>query len=47
VLFCCYLLAVCSFLIRGRKRVDLDGRRGGEELGGVEGGKTAIRIYRI
>jgi hypothetical protein len=27
--------------------VDPDGRRGGEELGGEEGGKTVIRIYYV
>jgi hypothetical protein len=29
-----YLLEACSFLMRDRKGVDLDGRRCGEELGG-------------
>jgi hypothetical protein len=28
-----------------RKRVDKDGKGDGEELEGVEGGKTVIRIY--
>jgi hypothetical protein len=27
--------------------VDADGRRGGEGLGGVEGGETIIRIYYV
>jgi hypothetical protein len=31
--------------MRDRKGVDLEGRGGGEELGGVEGGKTIIGIY--
>ena len=46
-MFGCYLLEACSFLMRDRKGVDLDGRRGGEELGGVEGGETIIRIYYV
>jgi hypothetical protein len=33
--------------MRDKKGVDLDGRRGGEELGGVEGGETIIRIYYV
>jgi hypothetical protein len=39
VIFCYYLLEASSSLMRGRKGVDLDGRQGGEELGGVEGRK--------
>lgn len=35
LLFCCYLLEVCSFPMRDRKEVDLDGRERGEELGEV------------
>lgn len=31
--------------MRGRKGVKLDGKRDGEELGGVEQGDTAVRIY--
>jgi hypothetical protein len=31
--------------MRDRKGVDPEGRGGGEELGGVEGGKTIIWIY--
>lgn len=31
--------------MRVRKRLDLDEREGGEELGGVEGGETIIQIY--
>jgi hypothetical protein len=33
------------FLTRNRKGVDLDGRGGGEELRGVKGRETAIRMY--
>ena len=44
-LFGCYLLEACSFLMRDRKGVDLDGRDGGEELGGVEGEETVICVY--
>ena len=41
ILFCyvCYLLEACSFIMRHTEGVDLEGRGGGEELGGVEGGK--------
>ena len=45
VMFGCYLLGACSFLMRDRKGVDLEGKGGGEELGGINGGKTVIRIY--
>jgi hypothetical protein len=45
VMFCCYLLEACSFLRRDRKEVDLDGRRGREELGGIEGREAVIRKY--
>jgi hypothetical protein len=38
-MFSCYLLQACSFLMRDRKEVDLEGRRRGEELGEVEGGE--------
>jgi hypothetical protein len=31
--------------MRDRKTMELDGRGGREELGGVEGGDTVIRIY--
>lgn len=42
----CYLLEAHSFLLKDRKGVDSKGRRGGEELGGVKGGKT-ISVYVI
>ena len=42
VIFECYLLEACSFLMRGRKRVDPKRR---EELRRVEGGETLTRIY--
>ena len=45
VIFGCYLLEACSFLMRHKKEMDLDGRGGGEEIGKVEGGETIIRIY--
>ena len=47
VMSCCHLLEDCSFLMRDRKVVDLERRRGGEELGGVDEGETVIRIYCI
>lgn len=43
VMFVCYLLEVCSFLMRDIKEVDLDGSR--VELGELEGEEIAIRIY--
>jgi hypothetical protein len=33
--------------MRERKVVDPGGRGGGEELGGVEGGETVIRMYFV
>lgn len=36
-----------SFLMRDRKQVNPDGKRGGEKLGRVEGKDTIIRIYSI
>ena len=33
--------------MRDRKGIDPDGKRGGEELGGVEGGEIVIRIYCV
>lgn len=41
------LLFLRSLLISSerQKRMDPDGRGGRKELGGVEGGKPAIRIY--
>lgn len=32
-------------LMRERKKLDLDGRVGGEKLGGIGGRKIVIRIY--
>jgi hypothetical protein len=34
-----------AFFLRDRNRVDPDGREGEEELRGVEGEKTIIRVY--
>lgn len=36
-------MPIC-FLTRNRKGVDLDGKRGGKDFGGVEGRETIIRI---
>ena len=33
--------------MRYRKGVDPDGRRGGEDLGRIEGRETVIRIYYV
>lgn len=46
VMFCCCLLEAHSFLMRDRKGVDLDGRGGGEELGGRRE-ETPVRIYHV
>jgi hypothetical protein len=35
------------FLRRDRREMDLDGRGGGEELQGFEGGKDVIKIYYV
>lgn len=37
VMFSCHLLEFCSFLMRNKKGVDLDGRGAREELGGIKG----------
>lgn len=42
-----YLDEVCSFLMRGKREVDLGRKGGGEDLAGVEGGGTIIRIYCV
>lgn len=39
-----YLLESYSFLMKDRDEVDLDSRRGGEELGGIDGWENIIRI---
>lgn len=41
----CYVLEVQYFLMIDRKGVVLEGRQIEEELGGVAGGKTVVRIY--
>ena len=46
-MFGCYLLEACSFLMTDRKGVDPEKRRGGEELGGVQGRESIIRVYCI
>jgi hypothetical protein len=44
-MFCCYNLETYSFLMRDRRGLDLVGKGGGKELGGVEGGETVNQIY--
>lgn len=41
---CCDLSEIYCFLNRDIKEVDLDGREGGEELGGAERRKNVIRL---
>lgn len=45
--FVIFLLKACSFLTGDRKGVSADRTGGGEELGGVEGVKTANRIHYV
>lgn len=47
VMFGCFLLEACYFLMRNKKGVDLERRGGGEELGGVETVETILRIYCV
>lgn len=42
-----YIPLKACFLMRGRKGVELDERKHGEELGEEEGGDTVIRIYCV
>jgi hypothetical protein len=42
-----YPIEVFSFSNERQKRVDPDGRGSGEELGGVEGKESVIRIYYV
>lgn len=44
-MFGCYLLETYSFLMRNKKGVELKERGAGEDLGGIVGGETIIRIY--
>ena len=44
-MFGCYLLEACCFLMRHRKGMDPEGKGGEEEVEGVEGEETVIRIY--
>jgi hypothetical protein len=44
VLFCCYFLETCSFLIRDTKGLDMYGRGGGEGLGEVREEETVFRL---
>lgn len=43
--FFCYLLEVCSFLVRDKQGVVQDEIGVREEMGGLEGGETIIRKY--
>lgn len=44
VMFGCHLIDTCSFLMRDRQGMDPEGWRGGEDLGGKEGGEAITRI---
>lgn len=41
----CYCLEACSFLMKDRKGLDLEGSWDWEEMGGFEGGEPTIRIW--
>jgi hypothetical protein len=41
----CDLLEPYSFVTRDTRGVDLEGKENGENLGGVEGGKTIVGMY--
>lgn len=45
VMFGSYILEACSFLMKGRKGVNLEGRGVWEGLDRIEGGETIIKIY--
>lgn len=45
IIFRLLFLKACSFIKRGVKKLYLGRRGGGDELGGIEGGETIIRIY--
>lgn len=47
IIFYYYILEVCSFLVKDRKGVDSEGERINKKLGGVEGGKPVISMYRV
>lgn len=47
VMFYCYLWDTCSILVRDLKGVDSSGSGNGEELEGIEGGKTLLRLNRM
>lgn len=43
----CYILEACSFPMRDRKKMDAEGREGGEELVRAEGGEMIYRVYFV
>lgn len=48
ILFCqawCYVLEVCSFLIRNKNGVDSEGKGHVKNLGKIEGRESIIRIH--
>lgn len=45
VTFHCYVFEFCSFLTRDRRKVHPDGKVGGKELGGIEGGGSISKAY--
>lgn len=44
IMFNCHLLEVQFFLMCDRKGVDVEGRRGGKELGRLDGGKSGYTV---
>lgn len=45
VTFYYYVFETCSFLTRDTREVHPDGKVGGKELGGIEGGESIIKAY--
>lgn len=37
-------LKICSFIMRDKKNIGLDGKEGAEKLGRTEGGENVLRI---
>lgn len=44
-MFDCYLLETCSSLMGDTDGMELNEKGDGEELVGVEGGETALKLY--
>lgn len=47
LLYYCSPMKLVCFLMVDRNKVESDGRRGGEELRGAEGGKPIVKMYYV